>query len=166
MLIIAIGGAFSYRALGRAEDPSFTIKVAIVTATWPGATATEMQEQVADPIEKKLQELPFFDKVQTYTKPSFTAMQVVFRDNTPAREVPNAFYQLRKKLNDLKPQLPAALIGPNVNDEYGDVTMFEQYGPRNNVDVPAENLIHFINNAKLPPFLFLLACEELCLLRF
>ena len=121
ILILAVGGVFSYRALGRAEDPSFTIKVAIVTATWPGATATEMQEQVADPIEKKLQELPFFDKVQTYTKPSFTAMQVVFRDNTPAREVPNAFYQLRKKLNDLKPQLPSALIGPNVNDEYGDV---------------------------------------------
>ncbi len=122
-LIIAIGvaGFFSYERLGRAEDPSFTIKVAVVTAFWPGATAQEMQEQVADPIEKKLQELPYFDKVTTYSKPSFAAMQIAFRDNTPAKEVPNLFYLTRKKLNDLKPDLPAGVIGPNVNDEYGDV---------------------------------------------
>jgi multidrug efflux pump len=122
-LIIAIGvaGFFSYERLGRAEDPSFTIKVAVVTAFWPGATAQEMQEQVADPIEKKLQELPYFDKVTTYSKPSFAAMQIAFRDNTPAKEVPNLFYLARKKLNDLKPDLPAGVIGPNVNDEYGDV---------------------------------------------
>lgn len=122
-LIIAIGvaGFFSYQRLGRAEDPSFTIKVAVVTAFWPGATAQEMQQQVADPIEKKLQELPYFDKVTTYSKPSFAAMQIAFRDNTPAKEVPNLFYLTRKKLNDLKPDLPAGVIGPNVNDEYGDV---------------------------------------------
>ena len=122
-LIIALGvaGFFSYERLGRAEDPSFTIKVAVVTAFWPGATAQEMQEQVADPIEKKLQELPYFDKVTTYSKPSFAAMQIAFRDNTPAKEVPNLFYLTRKKLNDLKPDLPAGVIGPNVNDEYGDV---------------------------------------------
>ena len=122
-LIIAIGvaGFFSYERLGRAEDPSFTIKVAVVTAFWPGATAQEMQQQVADPIEKKLQELPYFDKVTTYSKPSFAAMQIAFRDNTPAKEVPNLFYLTRKKLNDLKPDLPAGVIGPNVNDEYGDV---------------------------------------------
>ncbi|MHB2167254.1 efflux RND transporter permease subunit [Alsobacter sp. R-9] len=121
MLAIAVGGIVSYRGLGRAEDPSFTIKVAIVTAVWPGATAREMQEQVADTIEKKLQELPYFERVQTYTKPSFTAMQVVFRDNTPAGQVPYLFYVLRKKLTDIRPQLPSGLIGPNVNDEYGDV---------------------------------------------
>ncbi len=121
MLAVAIGGVISFRGLGRAEDPSFTIKVAIVTAVWPGATAREMQDQVADTIEKKLQELPYFERVQTYTKPSFTAMQVVFRDNTPASQVPYLFYVLRKKLTDIRPQLPAGLIGPNVNDEYGDV---------------------------------------------
>ncbi|MBB4019690.1 multidrug efflux pump subunit AcrB [Chelatococcus caeni] len=121
ILALAVGGTISYLRLGRAEDPSFTIKVAVVTAIWPGATATEMQAQVADRIEKKLQELPYFDKVQTYTKPSFTAMQVTFRDNTPAREVPELFYQLRKKLTDLRSELPDSLIGPNVNDEYGDV---------------------------------------------
>ena len=75
-LICALGvtGMYAYQRLGRAEDPSFTIKVAVVTAVWPGATAKEMQDQVADPIEKKLQELPFFEKVQTYSKAGFTAM--------------------------------------------------------------------------------------------
>jgi multidrug efflux pump len=121
ILALGVGGALSFGRLGRAEDPNFTIKVAVVTAIWPGATAEEMQNQVSDRIEKKLQELPFFDKVQTYTKPAFTAMQVSFRDNTPAKQVPELFYQLRKKLEDLRGELPSGLIGPNVNDEYGDV---------------------------------------------
>src|SRR5215207_11246506 len=121
ILVIGLGGALSFGRLGRSEDPNFTIKVAIVTVIWPGATAREMQEQVSDRIEKKLQELPYFDKVQTYTKPSFTAMQVAFRDNTPAKEMPQLFYQLRKKLDDIRGDLPQNLIGPNVNDEYGDV---------------------------------------------
>ena len=122
-LIIMFGAAgfLSYRSLGRAEDPSFTIKVVVVTAMWPGATAAEMQSQVTDPIEKKLQELPYFDKVTTYTKPAFTAMQVAFKDYTPAREVPELFYQLRKKIADIKDDLPAGITGPSVNDEYGDV---------------------------------------------
>jgi len=121
IVMFGAGGLLSYRSLGRAEDPSFTIKVAVVTAMWPGATAADMQAQVADPIEKKLQELPYFDKVTTYTKPAFTAMQVAFKDNTPAREVPELFYQLRKKISDIKDDLPAGLTGPSVNDEYGDV---------------------------------------------
>ncbi|NVN88876.1 MAG: efflux RND transporter permease subunit [Rhodopseudomonas sp.] len=121
IVALTVGGIISYERLGRAEDPSFTIKVVNVSAIWPGATAAEMQAQVADPIEKKLQELPYFEKVQTYSKPSFTAMQVTFKDNTPAKEVPQLFYQLRKKLDDVKGQLPSNLIGPSVNDEYGDV---------------------------------------------
>ena len=121
ILAIAIGGFLSYQRLGRAEDPNFTIKAATITAIWPGATAQEMQDQVADRIEKKLQELPFFNKVQTYTKPSFTAMTMEFKDNTRSAEMPQLFYQLRKKLQDLRADLPANLIGPNVNDEFGDV---------------------------------------------
>ncbi|HWZ71019.1 MAG TPA: efflux RND transporter permease subunit, partial [Casimicrobiaceae bacterium] len=122
-LIVALGvtGFFSYEKLGRAEDPFFTVKVVNVSAIWPGATAAEMQTQVADPIEKKLQELPYFEKVQTYSKPSFTAMQVTFRDNTPAKDVPYLFYLLRKKLVDVQDQLPAGLLGPVVNDEFSDV---------------------------------------------
>src|ERR1700755_2356927 len=122
-LIVALGvaGFFSYEKLGRAEDPFFTVKVVNVSAIWPGATAAEMQTQVADPIEKKLQELPFFEKVQTYSKPAFTAMQVTFKDNTPAKDVPYLFYLLRKKLADAQGELPSGVLGPVVNDEFSDV---------------------------------------------
>lgn len=121
MIVLGAAGFFSYERLGRAEDPFFTVKVVNVSAIWPGATAQEMQTQVADPIEKKLQELPFFEKVQTYSKPSFTALQVTFKDSTPPKDVPYLFYMLRKKLADVQGQLPAGLLGPNVNDEFSDV---------------------------------------------
>ena len=122
-LIVALGvaGFFSYQRLGRGEDPYFTVKVVNVSAIWPGATAAEMQSQVADPIEKKLQELPYFEKVQTYSKPSFTAMQVTFRDQAPPKDVPYLFYLLRKKLVDVQGQLPSGVLGPVVNDEFSDV---------------------------------------------
>ena len=122
-LVVALGAAgfVSYQHLGRAEDPFFTVKVVNVSAIWPGATAAEMQTQVADPIEKKLQELPYFEKVQTYSKPAFTAMQVTFKDSTPPKDVPYLFYLLRKKLVDVQGQLPAGLLGPVVNDEFSDV---------------------------------------------
>src|SRR5690242_4914313 len=121
MIVLGAAGFFSYERLGRAEDPFFTVKVVNVSAIWPGATAQEMQTQVADPIEKKLQELPFFEKVQTYSKPSFTAMQVTVKDSTPPKDVPYLFYLLRKKLADVQGQLPAGLLGPTVNDEFSDV---------------------------------------------
>jgi multidrug efflux pump subunit AcrB len=121
MLAISIAGLYSYFRLGRAEDPSFTVKVANVTAIWPGVTAQEMRDQVADLIEKKLQELPHLEKIETYAKPSFLAMQVTFRDTTPPSETPYLFYLLRKKLTDIRSDLPTGIIGPNVNDEFGDV---------------------------------------------
>ena len=121
ILLIGVLGTLSYLRLGRAEDPSFTIKVSVITVVWPGATALEMQNQVTDRIEKKLQELPYFNRVLTYNKPGFAAMQIEFKDYTPARQVPELFYQMRKKLGDLKPELPAGVIGPNINDEFGDV---------------------------------------------
>jgi multidrug efflux pump len=121
MIALGIAGFFSYQKLGRAEDPFFTVKVVNVSAIWPGATAAEMQMQVADPMEKKLQELPYFEKVQTYSKPGFTALQVTFRDSTPPKDVPYLFYLLRKKLVDVQGQLPAGLLGPVVNDEFSDV---------------------------------------------
>ncbi|MGJ0508765.1 MAG: efflux RND transporter permease subunit [Methylocystis sp.] len=121
MIAIAASGLYSYLRLGRAEDPSFTIKVANVIATWPGATAQEMRDQVADLYEKKLQTLPHLHKIETYTKPGFLAMQVSFKDTTPPREIPQLFYQLRKKLSDIQGDLPAGVRGPQINDEYGDV---------------------------------------------
>lgn len=121
IIVISLAGALSYGRLGRAEDPSFTIKVAAITIAWPGASAPEMQAQVTDKVEKKLQELPYFHRVITYTKPGFAAMQMEFKDWTPKKEVPELFYQLRKKLSDLRADLPSGIIGPNVNDEFGDV---------------------------------------------
>jgi len=121
MIVLGAAGFFSYQRLGRAEDPFFTVKVVNVTVIWPGATSAETQTQVADPIEKKLQELPFFEKVQTYSKPSFTAMQVTFRDYTSPKDVPHLFYLLRKKLDDVQGQLPSGILGPVVNDEFSDV---------------------------------------------
>src|SRR4030088_878837 len=121
IVALSVAGFFSYQRLGRAEDPFFTVKVVNVSAIWPGATAAEMQTQVADPIEKKLQELPYFEKVQTYSKPSFTALQVTFKDSTPPKDVPYLFYLLRKKIADVQPQLPPNLLGPVVNDEFSDV---------------------------------------------
>src|SRR5271166_3537903 len=121
ILALAAGGALAYLKLGRAEDPDFTIKTAVISVQWEGATTRELQDQVVEPIEKKLHGLPYFDYVQTYTTPGFASLIVNLRDNTPARDVPELLYQLRKKLDDLKPDLPAGIRGPRVNDEFGDV---------------------------------------------
>ncbi|CAH2599625.1 Efflux RND transporter permease subunit [Rhodovastum atsumiense] len=121
IVLLFAAGARSYTKLGRAEDPSFTVKLAVVTAQWPGATAQEMQEQVAERIERKLQDLAWLDHLDTFVRPGVSATLVSFRDNTPPAQVPDLFYQTRKKLEDLRPSLPAGLRGPFVNDEYADV---------------------------------------------
>lgn len=130
MLALAVAGLYCYSRLGRAEDPSFTIKVANITAIWPGVTALEMRDQVSDRIEKKLQELPYLEKIETYSRPGVLAMQVTFKDTTPPPQVPYLFYVLRKKLSDIRGDLPQGLIGPDVNDEFGDVdsVLFAVYG--------------------------------------
>jgi multidrug efflux pump subunit AcrB len=119
-LLFAAGG-LSYTRLGRAEDPSFTVKLLIVTAIWPGATAAETQNQVAERIERKLQDLAYLDHIVTFVRPGFAALTVNFRDDTPPAEVPALYYQARKKLDDLRSEIPAGVIGPSVNDEYTDV---------------------------------------------
>lgn len=118
--LVAIGG-FSYLKLGRAEDPPFTVKTFTVIATWPGATAQEMQDLVADPLEKRMQELQWYDRVETYTRPGLAALSVTLRDTTPPADVPEQFYQARKKLGDAAPLLPQGVQGPFINDEYSDV---------------------------------------------
>jgi multidrug efflux pump subunit AcrB len=122
-LIVALAaiGIFSYLSLGRAEDPPFTVKTLTVTAAWPGATAQEMQDLVADPLEKRLQELQWYDHADTFTRPGVAAMMVTLKDTTPAGDVPDQFYQARKKLGDTAHTLPSGVLGPFVNDEYSDV---------------------------------------------
>jgi len=121
IVISAAAGIYAYLNLGRAEDPNFTIKTMIVNVAWPGATATEMQTQVADRIEKKLQELPYLDRVESYSQPGVSFIQVYLLDKTPPAAVKELWYQVRKKVGDIKSDLPAGIIGPNFNDEYGDV---------------------------------------------
>src|SRR5215211_8123329 len=121
ILLLGAAGAYAYFNLGRAEDPSFTIKVMVVNVSWPGATASEMQTQVADKIEKKLQELPWLDRVESYSQPGVSFIQVILSDKTPPAKVKELWYQVRKKVSDIKSALPAGTIGPNFNDEYGDV---------------------------------------------
>ena len=122
IIIIAIAGAYAFEKLGRAEDPSFTIKVLTVTAAWPGATAQEMQDLVAEPFEKRMQELRWYDRVETMTRPGLAFMTVTLKDSTPPGDVPEEFYQARKKLGDEARNLPSGVLGPFVNDEYSDVT--------------------------------------------
>lgn len=121
ILAVGIAGIVAFFQLGRAEDPSFTIKVATVTAVWPGATAQEMQDQVADRFEKRLQELSYYDRVETQARPGQVNMTVTLKDTTPPSAVADQFYQIRKKLNDEAVNLPHGVIGPIVNDEYSDV---------------------------------------------
>ncbi len=122
ILLLAAAGAYAFFMLGRAEDPSFTIKTLTVTAVWPGATAREMQDLVAEPLEKRLQELAWYDRVETTTRPDYAYLTVTLKDSTPPSDVQEEFYQARKKLGDEARNLPPGVLGPFVNDEYSDVS--------------------------------------------
>lgn len=121
LLAISAAGAFAFLQLGRAEDPAFTIKVLTVTAAWPGATAEEMQNLVAEPMEKRLQELRWYDRVESFTRPGLAFLTLSLQDKTPPAAVEGEFYQARKKLGDEARNLPTGVLGPFINDEYSDV---------------------------------------------
>ncbi len=120
--LISLAGLISFFKLGRAEDPAFTVKVMNIVTVWPGATAQEMQDQVAEKIEKRMQELRWYDRVETYTRPGLAFTTLTLLDSTPPSEVQEEFYQARKKVGDEVVNLPSGVIGPIVNDEYSDVT--------------------------------------------
>ncbi len=120
--LISLGGLLAFFTLGRAEDPSFTVKALTVITAWPGATPQEMQDQVAEKLEKRLQELRWYDRAETNTKPGLAFTTLNLRDDTPPWEVQEQFYQARKKLGDEAKLLPPDVIGPLINDEYADVT--------------------------------------------
>ena len=122
IFLIAVAGVLSFFKLGRAEDPPFTVKQLTVITAWPGASAQEMQDQVAEPLEKRLQELKWYDRTETYTRPGLAFTVVSLLDSTPPGQVQEEFYQARKKLDDEAIRLPSGVIGPMVNDEFSDVT--------------------------------------------
>lgn len=122
IVLVTIAGIYAFFGLGRAEDPPFTVKQMTAIAVWPGATAQEIQDQVAEPLEKRLQELKWYDRTETYTRPGLAYITLSLQDKTPPSEVQEEFYQARKKLGDESQRLPAGVIGPMINDEFSDVT--------------------------------------------
>ncbi|KGA36847.1 efflux RND transporter permease subunit [Pectobacterium odoriferum] len=122
IILITVAGILSFFELGRAEDPPFTVKQMTIISAWPGATAQEMQDQVAEPLEKRMQELKWYDRSETYTRPGLSFTMLSLLDSTPPSQVQEEFYQARKKLGDEAKNLPTGVIGPMVNDEFSDVT--------------------------------------------
>ncbi len=121
ILVLAIGGVLSFFSLGRAEDPDFTFKVMVVRTQWPGATAEEVERELTERIEKKLQETPYVDVIKSASRAGESLVFIQLKDYTPKSEVPESWRQVRKKLDDIRYQLPAGVQGPYPNDEFGDV---------------------------------------------
>ncbi|MFJ3152148.1 efflux RND transporter permease subunit [Pseudomonas hunanensis] len=122
IVLIAFAGTLAFFKLGRAEDPPFTVKQMTIITAWPGATAQEMQDLVAEPLEKRMQELRWYDRTETYTRPGLAFTMVSLQDKTPPSAVQEEFYQARKKAGDQAKLMPAGVIGPMLNDEFSDVT--------------------------------------------
>ena len=120
MLVVAVAGIGSYLRLGRSEDPDFTVKTMVVQAAWPGATVDDTLEQVTDRLERKLEETPDLDYLKSYTTPGQATIFVYLKDSTPPAQVPDIWYQVRKKVRDIRNTLPPGIIGPGFNDEFGD----------------------------------------------
>ena len=121
MIVLLLLGVAAYFQLGQDEDPPFTFRAMVVQAYWPGASAKDVAEQVTDKIERTLQEVPYADKIRSYTKPGESLTILQLADWSPGHEVPNTWYQARKKIGDMRSTLPAGVIGPFFNDEFGDV---------------------------------------------
>ena len=121
MAVLVFAGIRAYQSLGRDEDPPFTMKVMIVRALWPGADAEQTAKQVTDRMEKSLESLQWLDVINSYTKPGESTLMVILLDSTPPHEVPNQWYQVRKKIGDMRGTLPTGTIGPFFNDDFGDV---------------------------------------------
>ncbi|PKD40338.1 multidrug transporter AcrB [Methylomonas sp. Kb3] len=121
MLMLTLVGMLSYTRLGQSEDPPFTFKVMVIRTGWPGASAQEVEQQVTDKLEKKLQEVPWLDNLRSYSRPGESLIFLSAKDSTPAAQVPDIFYQVRKKIGDIAYTLPAGVEGPTFNDEFGDV---------------------------------------------
>ena len=121
MLLCAVAGVIAYERLGRQEDPEFSVQTMVVQIAWPGATALDTLKQVTDRLEKKLEETPRLDYIKSYTKPGQSTIFVYLKESTPKRDLPDIWYQVRKKVSDVQVTLPKGVLGPFFNDEFGDV---------------------------------------------
>jgi len=121
LIAIAIGGITAYFQLGQREDPDFTFRAMVIRTLWPGATAEQVDRQITDRIEKKLQETPYYKWTRTYSKPGESLIVLELLDTAAPKDVPEIWYQVRKKLGDIRHTLPPEAIGPFYNDEFGDV---------------------------------------------
>jgi len=121
MLALGASGIYAYFNLGQAEDPDFTFKVMVVRTGWPGASPLEMEEQVTERLEKKLQETPYLDHLRSFSRNGESTILVLLKDATPPARVQDVWYQVRKKISDIRTTLPQGVLGPFFNDEFGDV---------------------------------------------
>jgi multidrug efflux pump len=121
MLVLTISGLFSYTRLGQSEDPPFTFKVMVVRTSWPGASAHEVELQVTDKLEKKLQEVPHLDFLRSYSRPGESLIFVIVKDSAAKQDIPDVWYQVRKKISDIRYTLPDSVENITFNDEFGDV---------------------------------------------
>ncbi|MBP8185671.1 MAG: efflux RND transporter permease subunit [Pseudomonas sp.] len=119
MLLLALLGAFSYTKLGQSEDPPFTFRAMVVNTKWPGATAEEVSKQVTERIEKKLMETGDFDRIVSYSRPGESQVTFIARESMRSSDMENLWYQIRKKVNDIRYTLPQGVQGPFFNDEFG-----------------------------------------------
>lgn len=120
MIAFLLAGAWAYYKIGRNEDPSFTIKTMVVQAAWPGATIADTASELTDRLERKLQETPSLEYVRSYTTAGRSTVLVTLKPETPAARVPEIWYEVRKKIDDIRPTLPQGVVGPGFNDEFGD----------------------------------------------
>ncbi|MDD3266157.1 MAG: efflux RND transporter permease subunit [Burkholderiales bacterium] len=120
LILLFIIGAFSYNGLNQREDPDFTVKTMVVQVMWPGSTEKQMEDQVVDKIEKKLMELPTLDYTSSQIRPGYAIIEVNLGDTVRGQDVYDSWYQVRKKLSDIKDTLPQDIQGPYYNDEFGD----------------------------------------------
>jgi len=120
MILLGIVGLFSYSKLSQSEDPPFSFKVMVVQTYWPGATAQEVSLQITDKVEKELMSTGLYDKIMAYSRPGESMVMFMAKDSLVSNELPNVWYQVRKKVGDIKTQLPSGVQGPFFNDEFGD----------------------------------------------
>ncbi|MDR5898499.1 efflux RND transporter permease subunit [Halomonas vilamensis] len=121
LVIALLAGLYAFASMGRAEDPDFTVRVMMVSAVWPGASPAEIQESVVDPLEKRIQEVDDLYRIETTVRPGRADLKVEFEDDTSSAEIAERFYQVRRRMQDAAPRLPDGVVGPLINEDFGDV---------------------------------------------